>query len=1268
MCGCTNIITEILGCNITHKICKGKHIEIPIEELCAQNLTITIIENPLQGEVIVQPNNIIYNHTSNTLETDSFKYEIKCGNNVLKRCLVTIEVQETIEEDKTVIELTANTEYCKPVLLNGEPQYNEQGELIKECFEGCEVGEPTYEWILPECATIVEGYSIYNQTIQVIVPVYNEITNPTPTTCLIQVKTCCLPCIENCCTTQNFYWNPPHYTNECQLTCTPYECTTYNPLTGNCEAQCEECEHCCNGVCSECCEDSNCYVEGCNNQPICQQGDCYCVDSNGNQIPHIEGQCCPDCTEDTLLPNCYECQQGVIVSPIVCSENETLNEDCECECSIGYCLNVLTGECVECPCSNFDGLYRIQTLDGYEMYDPFNECSVCSDCVDIGNGVTECITPEPQEGFIINPTPTEGVHNNGQPCTEEHPCCYIEDPCYNVECENYRVYETCTRYLPKFEGCSGDNLRFSIYKLGNNLTETQLQGLEEAGCDYKLLEPYFTEVVSNNNEGLTVSYNNNNSTTFEELLFGVPYYQIPKDTGVLIKIEFEGFSWMYEFVFNLDTCELAQEDFNLVTENPRLFRKSCALHYIIPLNQGCEFNSVTINEVGLENSVSLPIKQSTQGLNYFISIKPLGTIETEEIELVFENIVNGEICYSHEQTLPIYACTGDCGCDPCGDGGDFLKTNIETAINNQGNFIGHATVYSQCGEEITPLLLTCVPAEIPDLPSPLEVSFFECPNCITTDTSCGWVIQEDSFNIISYNGANIELETLKDGFVCFTAPTECGYSCECIQVEKQPNCSDFNISFEIRESDCAAGYFTVQIESNYLNVGSLTQAQIENALQINSNCGVVNWFVFSQSESNNTLVLAVQYSCPELNPINWEFTWTESIGELECTKTKILTTNCPKSSDCELTLSGLTINSNNPSEDRYIFDDNCNCIQLNSATVGYSVYSDCNDISCNNEPPNTTDCEYDDSTNLTCAYFTRNGNNSYAMVDVLKAAINKAYSTNTAQIVNLTYSFIAFGGQYPINGQGWRSAKGWNNIQDSLNTKAELKFEVHKSFLEWKNLFECMYPLVTVNFSPADGSIPNNTDIFWGEEQTTPTTGQLNTGFNKTLHPTVGDFRIAINNRFVPYWGVTNLADKYKDFSENNNVWSYDEVNAFYTVELITDAPYSVNQTSNIPGRSILDVMVHELGHIFGLIHSQGAGSPNSCGSSCVDIGGCPDNQCCSPNEEVMCGCGSSDCHAWYGWEESPYSVKCIKNLYAPDTILDNQTNSLRIVGGVLCN
>lgn len=207
-CGCGSVTPNPINCNKTATVCKGNHVIIDI----GINCTPVINTSPLYGTVVLHDVNTkyyVYTHDGTDNFVDSFSYN--CGSQV---CTVNLTINDSIEENETLISLVASGD--------------------------CEVGEPTYTWELPACATLASGYTIHDEEIQIIVNDYDPNLSLEDQICEIKVTICCGNC-NTCCKCKYFYWQPPICTGNCEqeVCACPYPCTVLNPDTGNCESSCE---------------------------------------------------------------------------------------------------------------------------------------------------------------------------------------------------------------------------------------------------------------------------------------------------------------------------------------------------------------------------------------------------------------------------------------------------------------------------------------------------------------------------------------------------------------------------------------------------------------------------------------------------------------------------------------------------------------------------------------------------------------------------------------------------------------------------------------------------------------------------------------------------------------------------------------------------------------------------------------------------------------------------------------------------------------------
>ncbi len=236
-CGCKGIaiVTPTPNnCNATYKVCKDK--SILIDTFCGTD-TVTL-GSALHGTVSYSNGKITYIPNIGYVGADSFQYS--CG---IKTCIITIDVQES-EESTHLVELSA----CCPTL--------ETCELItdpvkkQECLDnincGCKAGNVTYKWTLPDdqdCIKLHPESSLYACSIKLIVS--DIVSDCTDLNKHVSVEVCCGECMDNCCKTSEWTYNPPTYNDGCNPDCSMYPCTQFNPESGNCEYICEKCEKCC---------------------------------------------------------------------------------------------------------------------------------------------------------------------------------------------------------------------------------------------------------------------------------------------------------------------------------------------------------------------------------------------------------------------------------------------------------------------------------------------------------------------------------------------------------------------------------------------------------------------------------------------------------------------------------------------------------------------------------------------------------------------------------------------------------------------------------------------------------------------------------------------------------------------------------------------------------------------------------------------------------------------------------------------------------------
>ena len=877
-CGCSSVHTPptLTSCNATYNVCTGKSFYINVTG--CENPIVTIptqsqVGYPLVGSLEYSEVNkkIYYTHNgANTDVTavDSFTYSVEC-NGIVKTCTITINIDDSISVDTTVVELdgcciptytakvygitvnsiivdnfnilsTADMSYVTADALsvflntyigvngtftvdktvvsgvttwtvsfasNTKIMSSVTGTTLVQAVKtlcGCAVGDVEYTWCIPDCATLAPGYSIHDCKIQVVVPLYDANDDAC---CPIDLTVRCGNCQSNCEKTETYNWCPPIYEN-CQTPdCTIYPCTTYNPISGNCDSICDECDTCCQNesgyYCAECCDNNGCALANCTeeNQPLCVNGECLCY-INGVPVPPLPNGCCPNCTENTVIPNCHTCINGIIVPPDTnCLSNQVYNYQtcqCECDCTNGFCYNVLTQSCVPCPvCSTISGMY---TCNGEPYTITTPPCTQCINGNIVPNTCAEGSQPNPYFNPNLPVSNTNPCCISLVPCDCDNPTCVGQgavctqingsENCYCVNCSslsctntsilceevngcdcvtnnctsgcptctgNITITEYCNPFFIKFVDCSNGNYRFKVYELTNLLVKPAL------GCSYTA---YLNEYNNNfsNLTDITTSIVGNTQYNVTSSIFFNPatvdsngYIVIPKENvqTVLLKTTKYGIESIYEFVLNEGTCTLANENNDgtdlIVPQNPRIFRETCKFIYGISSN--CLFNDYEWEFVNNPTDGDSAIE--IQNGKYIIIFPPdftLGT--TRQLCVTGKYIYDDVVCYFKEACKDYSPCTGGCGCDPCNDPNSGFISSIETIENTTNNTISaSASVLLNCNGTIGGLLATCEPASTNEVcendnvdhngTSPLPFSDYEdinhfCGiwNCSQTITGC----------------------------------------------------------------------------------------------------------------------------------------------------------------------------------------------------------------------------------------------------------------------------------------------------------------------------------------------------------------------------------------------------------------------------------------------------------------------------------------------------------------------------------------------------
>ena len=1005
-CGCSSVHTPptITSCNATYNVCTGKSFYINVIGCTDPIVTIPTqseIGYPIVGLLEYSESNkkIYYTHNgsnSGVATTDSFTYTVNC-NGIPKTCTITVNIDDSISVDTTVVELDGcciptytskvygstiysiivdnvnilNTSYTSDTalstFLNTYINVNGTFTVTKTTVSdvvnwtivlesntkvlnsvtglslvqgiktlcGCKLGDVEYTWTIPDCATLVTGYSVHDCKIQVIVPLYDALDDAC---CPIELTVRCGNCTSNCEKTEVYNWCPPIYEN-CQTPdCSLYPCTTYNPISGNCDNICDECDTCCqneNGYyCAECCDNNGCTLANCPeaSQPICVGQECVCY-VNGIEVEPLPNGCCPNCTELTVLPNCHTCVNGIIVAPdTTCPTNKVYNYDtcqCECDCLNGFCYNVLTQNCEPCPvCTTIPGLY---TCDGVPITSTLADCTQCINNTIVPNPCADGSMPNPYFNPDLLASTTNPCCISLTPCDCDNPdcigqgsvCTHIEgsEECYCVDCTSLSctntsviceevngcdcvgnacvsgcptctgtvsVKEYCNPFFVKFEGCLNNNYRFKVYELTNLLEKPVL------GCSY---QSYLDE-YNNNNANLTditstvwttTEYNVTSSVFFNPAILGSNNYitiPIPKDDvqTILIKVVKYGIETIYEFVIDGDTCLLASEDNQdtdlIIPANPRIFRETCKFIYSLKSTGVCPFTDYEWtfpNATGEDETA-----QEIQNGKYIVIFPPdfaLGT--TRQVCASANYIYDEVVCYVKEACKDYTPCTGGCGCDPCTDPNSSFITSIETitdAVNSTIN--ASASVLLNCNGTLGGMLATCEPAEsnenctpgnglvIPNNNGTSPLPFSSYPNydansfsytpcnlweCTEDEPTgcepdnqapCGWMYDDVNLEVLSYNGANIEVGFINGaitGKLCWGARYECGYVCNCKEINKTLGCEDFgidSISINCPPSQLTtnAGVLVINVNNNGANykIEVFINNVLNNSLTVNS--------------------------------------------------------------------------------------------------------------------------------------------------------------------------------------------------------------------------------------------------------------------------------------------------------------------------------------------------------------------------------------------------------------------------------------------------
>lgn len=574
------------------------------------------------------------------------------------------------------------------------------------------------------------------------------------------------------------------------------------------------------GFCAECCEDSHCTPSTeCIFSPTCQNGECLCY-VNGEWVAPLENGCCPQCVGNV---GCQECVNGVLLPLPICGTNEVLNTStcqCECQCSQGYCIDLLETN-------------------------PSLKCKPCpSSCTSLSNQWLSCGTP-----LQLTCPPCHSCINNEcveTPCApgyypSDNPCCV---PCPTCS-SPLQVKEFCNAiHIPEFVGC--DNAKEYYLFKWHGLTI-----LPESNCDYNSLINYVSpsnsiDITNNIGSSLTVEWNATGSVFFnptgtsDAFVSGgflkikrIPTGETIPTQSLLLKGTYYGVTVGFEFKFNVlsETCQLATiiDSVLLTPVNPRLYEVSCTK--VLGITSSCPFS---FTQLTLGSGCVMPVAY----LNYSIfNNLPDDCLVTATAT----NQQNGTVCYSLTTTHQLYACVGGCGCAPCEGIGTF---NLSIETQTSGNTIyGSSSVLVSCPNELIGLLSTCEPASGTEVcptvnncgSSPIELpDNYTCSNCATfncgtacTTQFCGWGYQESAFNLLGYNGNNIQVELLPgvlNGKLCYGINTECGYVCNCKIVETACNNTPQVDFLEFDCTTCQWKFNVTDLNGTEFETGTITNA------------------------------------------------------------------------------------------------------------------------------------------------------------------------------------------------------------------------------------------------------------------------------------------------------------------------------------------------------------------------------------------------------------------------------------------------------------
>lgn len=507
--------------------------------------------------------------------------------------------------------------------------------------------------------------------------------------------------------------------------------------------------------CADCCNNNDCLMQNCPCQPICSNGECKCF-INGLEVPRMANGCCPcNCTDDTILPFCHECENGIVVDNTpICTQPFVLNTStCSCQCPTGTIYNPATNTCVGQPC--------------YLNNPP---CPPCFNC--LPNGLCEPITVPCPVGTITNPNPTI-----------QDPRCCIPSPC--IDCQNsLELVEICNDLVP------------TVTRNGNNfsITWNQLDMINTTDCSNR-------PILNNTLNGIQYQVNVTNFIgDWQPLpLSGLSYVgniingdllQFPN--GFLIKANWHGREAVYEVFFNN----------NGTFAITKVSTEDCKKYY--------KLTSTCNNVVGyMWEGSGLVWSNSTENIavvssgNVCVSIL-LNDCETNEQCITIPPCSGGCGCDAcANQTLGATINETETGTHKVLHASIFrncvgstysplMYTCAPPTSNEYSTYLSNGTLPDNCGT---------FPEMFSNRPICTTCSTYTCCNtaqCCTganCKSLCGWWLETDKVENLEINGANITFD-IKSNIdkidVCFGANTDCGYACTCRQIENPTYECNFN--------------------------------------------------------------------------------------------------------------------------------------------------------------------------------------------------------------------------------------------------------------------------------------------------------------------------------------------------------------------------------------------------------------------------------------------------------------------------------------------